>query len=173
MAKHIEVTVSCDNCGTRDEDVQEFPVYNSKGRQVILDLHPKCHEEVYGPGLDLADDKGQVSEAAKSKATKQYKLADGKRICLLCPETRDTDQTMRTHFQQTHGLSGSFEEAYGAFCPVCNEHFDKIGHHIRQAHKDLNLPHYSHAFLWARDNGDPHGVLNKQIATLQKLSKAA
>src|SRR6058998_2972701 len=155
MAKHVEVTVSCDNCGTRDDDVQEFGVFNSKGRRVILDLHPKCHTEVYGPGLKLADEKGQVPENAKPKAPKtagKYELAKGPRICLLCPETRDTDQTIKTHLQQDHGLSGSFVEAYGTECPVCAESYEKIGHHIRQAHADLNLPHYSHAFLWARDN---------------------
>jgi hypothetical protein len=193
--KEVKVIVRCDRCG--GEDAQTYTEENSKGKPVEIDLDKPCHDEhedlrrqyaealeraklILSPIVDLADEKGVKPEKATRPAARPSsstppaeKRPEVPRICLLCDETRDTDWSLRVHFQEDHSLSGSLVEHYGEECPVDGLPFPKIGHHVRQAHADLNLPHYSHVFLWAKKNGDPHGTLAKQIAALQKLANAA
>lgn len=199
MAKAVvvTVTVTCDGCG--GPDAETYTETNSKGKQVEIDLDKPCrdaHEELRQRAQDiiaaarqqadevllpiktLINEKGVTSEKivkqkkAKTNATR-YELNDGPRVCLLCPVTHDSDHMMREHLKTAHGLSGSFVEAYGTLCPVDGDPFERIGHHIRQAHPELGIRHYSEAFAVMRKKGDPFGVVAGQIAALQKLAKAA
>lgn len=178
------ILVRCDMCG--GDDAETYPETNSKGKPVEIDLDKKCKDEfdalrrraaeILAPLTELIDDKGvEPEKAAKpskaAKAAARYEAAKGKRICLLCPETRDSDWNLRDHMRNDHGLSGSMVETYGTLCPVDGEPFDRIGHHIRQEHKDIvEGQHYSHAFIWAKEHGDPHGVVAKQIAELKRMA---
>lgn len=181
--KEIRVVATCDKCGGSDAD--EYTELNSRGKPVILDLDKPCRDEfeelrrqaalILAPIAELADAKGVKLDKPGKPMPRQLAAAtrEGTRICLLCPETRNSDATLRSHFIDDHGLSGSFVEAYGQECPLDGLPFEKIGHHVRQAHKDLNLPHYSHVFHYAQQHGDPKGVVANQIAALQKLAKAS
>lgn len=192
MAKDVVVRVRCDRCG--GENAHTYTEENSKGKPVEIDLDDPCHAEheklkqqyaeavekaklILAPIFELADDKGVKPGTpfmpGKTKP-KPPSAQRGERICLLCPETRDSDHLIRVHFQDAHGLSGSFVEAYGTDCPLDGQPFESLGHHSRQAHADLEMPHYSHAFRIAQKDGDPHGVVAKQIAALEELvAKAA
>jgi hypothetical protein len=190
------VTVTCDGCGGPDAD--PYTETNSKGTQVEIDLDKACHDaheelrqkaqeiiaaarqqadEVLLPIKTLINEKGMpVAKQQKKKAKTnagRYEPNDGPRVCLLCDVTHDSDHMMREHLRTAHGLSGSFVEAYGTLCPVDGEPFERIGHHIRQAHPELGIRHYSEAFAVMQKKGDPTGVVAGQIAALQKLAKAA
>jgi hypothetical protein len=177
MAKDVVVVVSCDNCGGQDKEVQEFPAINSKGKRVILDMHPKCHAEIYGPGLELADSKGQPVD--KSKTTPNSKQpgyrppSEGaERVCLVCPETRTSNTGILNHMQDEHGFPHSVPEIYGQVCPIDGDEFEGLlARHIGQVHKEHG--HISRAFDWAKRNGDPHGVVAARIAEMEKVAHKA
>lgn len=193
MAKDVRVIVdvSCDRCG--GPDAETYTEENSKGKRVEIDLDKPCRAEheklrqeyaeamakaalILAPITALADEKGVkpgTSTAPGKVKPKPPSAQHAERVCLLCPETRNTDATIRSHFQEAHGLSGSFVEAYGTDCPLDGKPFDSLGHHARQAHSDLKMPHYSHAFRIAEKDGDPHGVVAKQIAALKEKVAAA
>lgn len=199
MAKEVvvSVTVTCDGCG--GPDAETYMETNSKGKQVEIDLDQACHDaheelrqraqeiiaaarqqadEVLLPIKTLINEKGVTPEnVVKQRKTRtnatRYEPNDGPRVCLLCVVTHDSDHLMREHLRTAHGLSGSFVEAYGTLCPVDGEPFERIGHHIRQAHQDLGIRHYSEAFAVMQKKGDPTGVVAGQIAALRKLAKAA
>jgi hypothetical protein len=190
--KEVQVIVRCDNCG--GQGAETYTEANSRGKLVEIDLDKACraiHEDlkrqyeeavaraalILSPILELADQSGvtpdKVVKPPKVQKPSAAKRVEAPRICLLCPETRDTDWTLRGHLQRDHGLSGSLSEVYGTVCPVDAMVYPKLGLHVQQAHATLDLPHYSHVFLWAQQNGDPHGVYAKQVAEVQRLADAA
>lgn len=183
MKQIIEV-IRCDLCG--EQDAQTYTELNSKGKPVEIDLDKKCHDkfeglrrqaaEILAPIRELADEAGvrpEKTTTTKAKQSSGDKADKAPRICLLCPETRDSDFGMRTHLQSAHGLTGKLTEAYGRLCPIDGQQFQLVGHHIRQEHEEHNFPHYSQAFVWAQQNGDPHGVVANQIAALKRVARAA
>ena len=179
--KQIVEIIRCDRCG--GPDAQTYTELNSKGKPVEIDLDRKCYvefetlreqaAEILAPIRELADEAGVRPEKATTTKSKPPSAQRAPRICLLCPETRDSDFGMRTHLQNEHGLTGKLTELYGTLCPLDGEQFQLVGHHIRQDHREHDFPHYSHAFVWAQQNGDPHGVVAKQIAALKKVARAA
>jgi hypothetical protein len=180
MAKEVKVIPTCDACGKPGADafeVPEFEVLNSKGKPVVLDLHEGCYIEIYGPGINLADDKGVRPEkvaqqlAAPKTKKQQYPTREGERICLLCPETRGSDNGLLDHMQKEHGLPRSNTEIFGNKCPIDGLEYDRIAMHIAQSHKEF--ANVSQAFAWANENGDPHGVFKARVAAMKKVASAA
>lgn len=175
MAKDVVVVVSCDNCGGQGEDVQEFPAINSKGKRVILDMHGKCHTAVYGPGIELADAKGQAVDKAKTvPGSKQpgYRppSESAERVCLVCPETRTSNTGILNHMQDEHGFPHSVPAIYGNKCPLDGDEFEGLlSRHIGQVHKEFG--HISRAFDHAKRNGDQHDVVAARIAEMQKVAE--
>lgn len=193
MSKDVVVIVRCDRCG--GEDAQTYTEENSKGKPVEIDLDNPCHDQheelkrqyaeaiakaalILSPIVELADEKGVTPDKAgkgrpKAKPETSVGPGEGPRVCILCWAEPETDAKLKTHLQRDHGLGDSLITFYGSECPVDGEPFDRVAHHIRQGHKDLEFSHYSQAFVWAKKNGDPHGTLAKQIAAVQKLANAA
>lgn len=169
----VVVTVTCDQCKVQDEKTEEFPVLNSKGKIVLLDLHPECHVEVYGPGLELADSSAQVPDKGSSKAPhKSPSNRPGDRNCLLCPETRTSNTGILDHMTNDHGLPHSSQEIYGNVCPIDGEEQSGLlSRHVGFQHKEF--VHVSQAFEWAKTHGDKHHVVAARITAMKKLAKAA
>src|SRR2546429_9722311 len=110
--KEVITIARCDKCGA--PDAETYTEINSRGKPVEIDLDKPCRDEMQeirrqvaeitakmlAPVMELIDDKGikpeKVAKQAKAAAAK-YEPAVGKRICLLCPETRDTDWGLRDH----------------------------------------------------------------------------
>lgn len=79
--------------------------------------------------------------------------------CLWCPLSYSNDGGgFSRHLKVAHGFNG-MKEAFGGVCPVCGEgQYELMGAHTKKAHAELGFATIPEAFLWARDNGDPHGV---------------
>jgi hypothetical protein len=168
--KEVTVVTSCDKCKGKS-NVEEYTVRNSKGKEVILDLDKSCFEEVYGPGLVLADDRGVMpGKAPKVVSPDSKKPKADSRICLVCPETRASDGGILNHMKTEHGFPASIPEVFGNRCPLDGEEYPPGSHHISQHHKDLT--HISQAFARAKANGDPYGVVAARIDALEKLPEA-
>jgi len=89
---------------------------------------------------------------------------DGKRReqCLWCP-LHYTGSGWGNHVQKEHGFEG-LKDALGGQCPKCGEGgFETVSVHIQRTHA-REFDSISEAFLWARDNGDPHGVYARRRA---------
>lgn len=80
--------------------------------------------------------------------------------CLWCPMDYSGDGSgFRRHLETAHGLEGGFSTVFGSVpCPICGkEGLSSIGAHLSRSHADFGFKSITQAFMWARDNGDPHG----------------
>lgn len=164
----VIVTVTCDECQVQDENTEEFSVLNSKGKPVLLDLHPKCHAAVYGRGLELADDRGVKPEKATPQVKEPYRPPSegAERVCLVCPENRTSNSGILNHMTDKHDFPHSVPAIYGQKCPIDGQDQEGLlSRHIGQVHKQFS--HISQAFDWAKKNGDEHGVVAARIAALK------
>lgn len=173
--KQVQVVAMCDKCGGADAD--EYTEENSKGKPVVLDLDKPCRdwrEEllqkaalILAPLVTLADEKGVAPEKAKAPTKpKSVSPSDrpGNRFCLVCPETRTSNSGILNHMQDEHGFPHSVPKIYGNVCPIDGEIQDGLARHVGQIHKEF--AHITEAFVWAKENGDPHGIVAARIAAL-------
>jgi len=80
--------------------------------------------------------------------------------CLWCPMDYSVDGSgFRRHLETAHGLTGGFLKIFGGVpCPVCGKTgFTSLGAHLTRSHPEADFKSQTQAFIWARDNGDPHG----------------
>lgn len=179
--KQVQVVATCDKCGGANAD--EYTEENSKGKLVVLDLDKPCHdwreelrqkaELILAPLVTLADEKGVTPDKAKAQTKPQTKPKaitppserPGNRVCLVCPATRTSNTGILNHMQDAHGFPHSIPKIYGNVCPLDGEIQDGLARHVGQLHKEF--AHITEAFVWAKENGDPHGIVAARIAALQ------
>jgi hypothetical protein len=70
--------------------------------------------------------------------------------------------TLLDHLETAHGLEHS-TKVFGNRCPLDGEEFAGLGHHTARAH-DMTL---TQAFIKARAEGDPHGVVRQVLALVE------
>jgi hypothetical protein len=82
-------------------------------------------------------------------------------VCLLDDATFNTDGGLRQHLTGTHQTN--VLGLYGHVCPLCQHQVGaQWNRHVSAAHREF--PNVSRLFAWARDNGDPHGVVKERLA---------
>lgn len=179
--REVQVVIRCDKCGgDRAEPQTEL---NSKGKPVEVDLDKRCRDafaklkeqaaQILAPLTDLIDEKGVAPEKATKAAAKNKPQAKrgGERICLLCPETRGSDNGLLAHMHKEHGWPSSMPVIWGNVCPLDGQEYPRVAQHLAQSHKDH--ANTSQAFHWAKENGDEHGVVAARIAEMEKVAAAA
>lgn len=186
--KEVQIVVRCDKCGGKGAET--YTEENSKGKPVEIDLDAPCRAEheklkeqyaeavakaalILTPIRELADSAGMKPGQGLPKPKPASKTGTGDRVCILCWETRGSDNGMTDHIERDHGLPRSLTEMYGNVCPVDGtDGFSRLAMHFAQGHKG-DFTHYSQGFVWAKQNGDPHKVLASRVAALKKVAKAA
>jgi hypothetical protein len=86
--------------------------------------------------------------------------------CLLCPAEYIATSGYVSHLREKHGVEKP-AVLYGKICPVCAKESTRLGEHVHQSHAEQGLENTSQAFVWARDNGDPHGVVKARLQLLK------
>lgn len=142
--------------------------------------------EVPTPGAKRPKDSGvRVSAAPPSAQTLTHYQLSGIRKgrepaggrpnqCLWCPLSYTAASTggFGRHVRVAHGFDG-LGEAFGGPCPVCGEGpYLQILNHCNRAHKDMGFIAVAQPYLWARDNGDPHGVYAAKLEQKGSLDPA-
>lgn len=189
MSKEVVVVVRCDKCGGENAATQTEQ--DSMGKPVEIDLDQPCRHEfeelkaqaaqILAPLTELVDEKGVAPEkatkvktpaaAGKAKAPTER---PGVRPCLVCPESRTSNTGILNHMRDKHGFPHSIPVVYGDVCPIGGEKVDTVLlRHISHAHKEHDFAHISQAFEWAKQHGDPYGVVAARIAELEKMAAAA
>lgn len=117
------------------------------------------------PGMKVKKPKAAKVKAPAQAAHAQPELLDGQEPetspCLWCPQHSTSESGVLQHIRARHGFKGS-RDSYGTVCPLCGEGHGVLAQHTQKAH-GLTL---SHAFIQARDLGDPHNVVADALARL-------
>jgi hypothetical protein len=174
-----EIIRWCDVHMSRDERVTGTEVKLSIGGNPpkSLDLCPGCRDELIKPIEALLAEHGASVPLPAPKGHRGPRKAvpapallpgvvpadadtDRPHACLWCPATFTSQEGLLGHMMRKHGTSDRAGDVWGKVCPVCGHESEgrSSGTHIGQAHRDYGFPSVSQAFMWARDNGDPHGV---------------
>lgn len=90
--------------------------------------------------------------------------------CLWCPMDYAADSGFRAHLASLHGLAQGLAVFSSVPCPLCGIELHSLGSHITRGHTDLGFRNVTEAFIWARDNGDPHGSYAALLAKAPVLS---
>jgi hypothetical protein len=103
---------------------------------------------------------------------------DAERVfpCLWCDGGYTTHEGLNGHLTRQHNAPAPFKavDVWGDVCPICGFSGEgkSVGNHIGQSHKyadyRMTVPR---AFVWARDNGDPHGAYAALIQRVAAFSK--
>lgn len=174
-------------CGLHPEipDPRDLPegeerVFGIDGKWYTIDVCPK-HGEILDQLRDLAkskvaeripDDQKPVVNPGK---VGRPALIEGRATCPFCsPDNMKTysDGGLRMHCDKNHGFgSQKTEVIYGFVCPLCKrkeQYSLALTGHIRKEHK----PCYSiaAAFIMARDNGDPHGIVAQRFRLAENVT---
>lgn len=90
--------------------------------------------------------------------------------CLWCPLTYSNDGGgFGRHLKVAHGFAG-IVEAYGGPCPVCgNGPYELMSNHCKRSHPEYGFQTVSDPYIWARDNGDPHGAYAAKLEQVGSL----
>lgn len=86
--------------------------------------------------------------------------------CLWCDlsYTSGSGGGFQRHLKVVHGFEG-FHEAFGGPCPVCGEGpYTQMLAHVSKSHPEMGFTSAVQPFMWARDNGDPHGIYAATLA---------
>lgn len=94
--------------------------------------------------------------------------------CLWCPLSYGANASgFGAHLKKAHGFAG-LGEAFGGTCPICGDgEFEMMGAHVKRAHSDMGFTAIAEPFIWARDNGDPHGVYAAKLEQVGSLAEAS
>lgn len=80
--------------------------------------------------------------------------------CLWCELSYAGGSTsgFARHLRVAHGFA-NLTEAFGGPCPICGEGpYELMSAHVKRKHSEFGFEAVAQPFIWARDNGDPHGV---------------
>ena len=173
MVKRLQVL-----CGLHPElPINELPeaeerVFGIDGKWYTIDICEK-HGELLDQLRELA--KNKVAEripddqkpVVKPGTVGRPALIEGRAVCPFCADNQKTysDGGLRMHCDKTHGFgSQKTETIYGFVCPLCKQREQyslALTGHIRKEHKPANS--IAAAFIMARDNGDPHGIVAQRF----------
>lgn len=179
--KEVAVSTWCDRCGkkgVRTPGDTTPPITVGPAGPATLDMCDACRElvdeiaallEEFGVGVDVDDPSSRTLVSTKGRqdvaALAKHQRRRGKRPtgntqdCLWC----DLEYSIKAggfsrHLRVAHGFDG-LKEAFGGLCPVCGEGpYELMLSHAQKTHPELGFVGVSQPFMWARDNGDPHGV---------------
>lgn len=94
--------------------------------------------------------------------------------CLWCTLSYGAQASgFAAHLKKAHGFTG-LTEAFGGTCPVCGAgEFEMMMAHVNKSHKDMGFTAIAEPFIWARDNGDPHGVYAAKLEQVGSLAETS
>jgi hypothetical protein len=158
------------------EDITAVPI-GFDGKWKTLDWCPVCIQEAIAPLRELWDKAGidieppkrpyrkktDIAATAPNGEARRGRQSDSPRDkqCLWCPADYAAETGLLRHWELQHGLPHGIREALGSTCPVCGEDFGSLGGHAVRTH---GVSHISQAFVLAREQGDPHGVVKRVLA---------
>lgn len=90
--------------------------------------------------------------------------------CLWCSLAYSTSASgFGRHLRVAHGYDG-LREAFGGVCPICGKgQYEQMMSHVNKSHPEFGFVAIAEPFIWARDNGDPHGVYAAKLVQKPSL----
>jgi hypothetical protein len=165
-----EIAVWCDIQFATDERVpgETVTVALNGAAPVEIDLCDDDRKRYVEPLAEIlrqygapASHQGARSPARSSSDSRQGRPPSGDRHlqCLWCSATYAAQSGYLIHLRKRHGFD-SLADAYGEQCPLCGQSFGSLGAHTTRSHEATQTA----AFILARDQGDPHGVVARRLA---------
>lgn len=134
-----------------------------------LDWCPQCLAEIVAlrrlwdeAGIDIDPPRRGPGKPSPKGSARPGRKTDNPqdKQCLWCVESYAADTGLSGHLERQHGLPKSLREVFGIQCPLCGDKHNGLGGHTIRAH-NVNV---SQAFVRARGQGDPFGVVAKVMA---------
>lgn len=166
----------CDICLTEDQEVDGQQVVVALGKTAraveLCDPHRDQFvtplEEmlrIHGRPADAAPKVRQGAQRARQQpqgtvATRTHlPVSERPVVCFLDDATFTSESGLRQHLGKMHNTNTL--GLFGHTCPLClNEVGAHWNRHIHAEHPEH--ANVTQAFVWARDNGDPHGVVKER-----------
>lgn len=161
-----------DTCGDRDANLtnSQIRTYAARlGRPVPIEGKVAAHRVK----PNSAQHNAMLAAATGSrKGRKPGNGAKRQHSCLWCVLDYSAASAFAKHLKDLHGFQ-SASDALGHVCPVCAQaDIAVMGGHASRSHSDIAST-ASELFLWARENGDPHGVYIERLAQGENVQRAA
>lgn len=187
MVREIVTRAWCDLHMMQDERVEmsETHEVTLDGEAFTLDL---CAEhvadfqsfaELVRTGSAKTKTKTETPRAAaaasdfRADGSLRAKSSRHARICLVCGDSRTAPQAFRNHLGDAHGTDVG--GVYGTTCPVCGKEHGSVqalGIHGSKTHADIGALDVATLFQYARENGDPHGVVRERLEKTRHMNGA-
>jgi len=165
-AKSVDLCDPCDNDMTLAElriCLREFGVTPEAGKKGKPVDQPRLTAGSGGGVATLA-----INNARSGQRHGRPPSSPRTESCLWCPLDY-THSGFAGHAKKHHGFA-NIVDALGTRCPVCGvDGFQMLSSHVGRAHDYKSV---TAAFMWARDNGDPHGVYAERRAAGQNIVEA-
>lgn len=162
--KAPRIVAPCPECFTEVfktalEWIEEYGVPVTQAGPAMSGTKPAPGSKPGSPSLD------SLIKGAESGVRRGKPPAPGsvRYWCIWCP--LDFVRASFAGHVRVHGFE-SQADAWGEKCPVCGEvpNAQNLGYHAVKQHPEHSFTNASDLFIWARDNGDPHGIYAERVA---------
>lgn len=150
---------TCDDCDANMTNSQTRTYVATFGRPVPIE-----GKAVAGRVKPNSAQRNAMLAAATGsrKGRKPGAGATRRHSCLWCVLDYFAGSASTMHLKDLHGLGRP--DAFGRMCPVCPQiDIEVMGGHASRSHGDIAST-ASELFVWARENGDPHGIYADRLA---------
>lgn len=170
MTRELRIDTWCDPClakGAHEEATTEEVALG--GRTLQLDVCKAHRDKLIAPLETALEAWGRRPEKAPRKTSATRPLAPSLDMaplpqCLVCGHQTPTSSALGAHIRTHHDMN--MAQMFGDACPLCGATMGApgLGQHMNRAHDVTGG--MGVAFLVARAQGDPHGVVARQDALM-------